>query len=176
MVTTSSNTLIATVLVPTTAVYWRDYEQGIKQAKMNIIVWQFIHSHPYNLTISSEVILHCRKCKFNWVEIRWIWRKKLIMHTLIINIRLICHKKYSRINHNSINSMISGCFWMQQLSIMIMELGAGNGCIWLSTHLTKHWNDSVQNKPSTISQWIMPSLYKIAGRTENLEMESETSE
>ena len=48
----------------------------------------------------------------------------------LLNIRFICIGNYNTsTNLDSIILMMSGCLWMQQLSITIMEFGVGNGCI-----------------------------------------------
>ena len=67
----------------------------------------------------------------------------------------------------SIISIILGALWIQQLSMTITELGAGNNCIWSSVVLIKSMNRAVLNEPSTISQDNMP-LREIAGRMEYL--------
>lgn len=68
----------------------------------------------------------------------------------------------------SIRFWMEGCLWIWQLSITIMEFGAGNGHMLSRSPSIKDVNISVQNDPSTISQWRMPSTRERAGRTEKL--------
>ena len=70
---------------------------------------------------------------------------------------------------------MSGCLWMQQLSITITEFGAGNGCIWSRVHSMNLWNFSVSKEPSMMSQWRTPSSRDSAGSTEYLEHENSFS-
>lgn len=46
---------------------------------------------------------------------------------------------------------------MWALSMIMTELGAGNGCIWSRRPSIKSQNRTVVNEPSMIFAWIMPS-------------------
>ena len=57
----------------------------------------------------------------------------------------------------SINSRMSGCLWIAQLSMTITEFGSGNGFMCSRRRSMNCLNVAVQNDPSTMSQCKMPS-------------------
>ena len=69
---------------------------------------------------------------------------------------------------------MSGCLWMQWLTITITEFRVGNGCIWSRVCSMNLWNFAVSKAPSMMSQWRTPSRDSVRS-TKYLEHESSFS-
>jgi hypothetical protein len=139
-----------------------------KKCKMYVVIGEVCHCKTNILAIATKVIFHCWKEKLDRIVVRGIWREKFTAHASVRYLRLKDKDMIDQTYLDSMRSTISGCLWMQQLSITISELGAGKCSICSNRRSMKMRNCEVSKAPSRISTWKMPSVSESASRTENL--------
>ena len=66
--------------VPSKDIMWTGLVESFIQCKRNIIMCKLCHSKTDISAISSKVIFHRRKKKFDWIEIKRVWRQEFAEH------------------------------------------------------------------------------------------------
>ena len=118
-----------------------------------------------------KAILHGREEQFDWVVVWRVQWQEFTPHATGREVSFIVIKYIEAENLycDSMRWRMSGCLWMQQLSMTMTELGTGNGCIWSRVRSMNFWNVAVSNAPSIMSQWRTPCSRDNAGRVKYLE-------
>lgn len=72
---------VPTMCKPTKWILRSDNIKHLEQRDKNLLVQQLLHCHMSIVAIPTKVIFHCRKCKFDRVEVRRVRWKKLASHS-----------------------------------------------------------------------------------------------